>query len=318
MAKRQSKPPEWREFERLVARIEADAGSECLAVKSPDRLRCKLTGRLREVDASVRSKVGTAEVLITLECRKRRPKQDVTWVEQLATKKQNLGAARTIAVSSSGFSAEAEVVARHHGIDLRRLTDVSVAEINRMMRIDFVLFPHKRVELARVGFRWYRPFEWKIPAEGSADYSLPPGTDPHAKLFSSMDSKASWSVNDLWLQLQAATNPFEGVVAGEPPIIRTACFPYPGTVTVSTPAGVQTLGDVLLTVALSFEVEQVDFASAKKIEYSSEAGNVLQRVEFASQRPKMEDWRVSLQFPKGSTDIAQLRSRLTRPGDELK
>ena len=42
---------EWREFERLVARIEADAGPRGMTVTSPDRIRCKTTGRLREVDA---------------------------------------------------------------------------------------------------------------------------------------------------------------------------------------------------------------------------------------------------------------------------
>ena len=43
--------PEWRQFEKLVARIEADAGPLGLTVVSPDRIRCKITGRLREVDA---------------------------------------------------------------------------------------------------------------------------------------------------------------------------------------------------------------------------------------------------------------------------
>jgi hypothetical protein len=59
--------PEWREFERLIARIEADAGPRGLVVKSPDRLRCKLTGRVREVDASIRAKVGTAEMLVAID-----------------------------------------------------------------------------------------------------------------------------------------------------------------------------------------------------------------------------------------------------------
>ena len=87
--------PAWREFEQMVARIEADAGPAGLIVKSPDRIRCRITGRLREVDASVQTQVGTTNILVTIECRKRRPVQDVTWVEQLATKKQSLGAART-------------------------------------------------------------------------------------------------------------------------------------------------------------------------------------------------------------------------------
>src|SRR5690349_13130079 len=99
---------EWREFEKLIARIEADAGPLGIALKSPDRLRCKVTGRLREVDASIRSRIGTTDVLITIECRRRSKAQDVRWIEQLAAKKLAIGADRTIAVSSSGFSDEAE------------------------------------------------------------------------------------------------------------------------------------------------------------------------------------------------------------------
>ena len=54
MASRKRNDVEWREFEKLVSRIETDASPAGLVVKSPDRMKCKLTGRLREVDASVR------------------------------------------------------------------------------------------------------------------------------------------------------------------------------------------------------------------------------------------------------------------------
>jgi hypothetical protein len=83
MIARRRQDPEWREFERLVARIEADAGPRGMIVTSPDRIRCNVTGRLREVDASIRSRIGTAEMLITIECRRRATIQDVTWIEQL-------------------------------------------------------------------------------------------------------------------------------------------------------------------------------------------------------------------------------------------
>lgn len=111
-------------------RIEADAGPRGLLVKSPDRLRCKLTGRLREVDASIRAKAGTTELLVTIECRRRSRLQDVTWIEQLTTKKSSIGADRTIAVSASGFSAEAQIAASHAGISLRKISDLTVADIN--------------------------------------------------------------------------------------------------------------------------------------------------------------------------------------------
>jgi len=300
--------PEWRRFEELVARIEADAGPLGLTVVSPDRIRCNITNRLREVDASVRMKVGTADVLITIECRRRGLKQDVTWIEQLAAKKQGIGAARTIAVSSSGFSPEAGAAARHHGIELRELSEVSAEDINQMMRLDFVLFAHKRCASVRVTLRPFREGPWLLPDPSEPELLLPETTDLFAPIFRNIVSGAMWSINDLWLQLQDTTDPFAGLEKGGPPVVRTACFPYPGNVAAETPAGEVRLGDVLLSIGLWLELEQVDFESARKVEYKAPSGETLQRVEFASAEPGAEDWRITLQMPKDCTDLGQLRT----------
>src|SRR3546814_447 len=145
------KEPEWREFERLVARIEADAGPRGMTVTSPDRIRCKTTGRLREVDASIRSRTGTVEMLVTIECRRRTNIQDVTWIEQLVTKKHAIGADHTIAVSASGFSENAQKIADQNGISLRIISDVGIEDINALLRLDFVVFWHKACAITRVG-----------------------------------------------------------------------------------------------------------------------------------------------------------------------
>lgn len=79
---------DWRRFEELVARIEQAASERGAIVTSPDRIRDFTTGRLREVDVSIRQKVGTADILVTIECRKRGRTGDDTWIEQLATKRQ--------------------------------------------------------------------------------------------------------------------------------------------------------------------------------------------------------------------------------------
>lgn len=79
-----TKSKDWWEFERLVARIERAASSRGAVVTSPDRIRDLTTGQRREVDAPIRHKVGTAEVLIAVECRKRERKGDDTWIELLS------------------------------------------------------------------------------------------------------------------------------------------------------------------------------------------------------------------------------------------
>lgn len=123
------KSKDWRQFEQLVSRIERAAAPRGAQVKSPDQIRDLITGQLREVDASIRTKVGTAEVLITVECRKRGRRDDDTWMEQLAAKRHKIGASKTIAVSAAGFTESAVKSARQFGIELRTLAKVTASDI---------------------------------------------------------------------------------------------------------------------------------------------------------------------------------------------
>jgi hypothetical protein len=158
-APRVTKDSEWREFERLVAVIEAEAVPRGATVKSPDLIRDLVTGQMREVDASIRFRAGTADILVTIECRKRKRIADDTWIEQLATKRQKLGAAKTIAVSSKGFTKSAIASAKHHGIELRKLSEISPEDVE-----DWFL-PHGVVHL----FRQVQNVRCSVKVEGQAE-----------------------------------------------------------------------------------------------------------------------------------------------------
>jgi hypothetical protein len=72
----------------------------------------------------------------------------------------------------------------------------------------------------------------------------------------------------------------------------------------------------LLGIALWIEAEQVSLDAAQKVEYGSDEVPPLQRVEFASLRTKAGNWRISLQIPRDSTDIAELRTGGNWPSGE--
>jgi hypothetical protein len=127
---------EWREFEQLVALIEAHLCPDKAIVKSPDRIPDKITCQLREVDASIRYTIGSVPILITVECRKRSSIQDDTWIEQLAMKKQKIGANQTIAVSSKGFTRPAIKSAKMLGIELRKLNDLPKKSLSEWFDFD--------------------------------------------------------------------------------------------------------------------------------------------------------------------------------------
>lgn len=128
--------PEWRKFEKLIARIEQAMAPTGAVVTSPDRIPDKVTGELREVDASIRYKVGTSPVLITIECRDRTAVEDVRWIEQLAEKQRGIGASISVAVSSSGFSEPAIKKAAAVGIQVRVLNDATPCEFVQWLSLD--------------------------------------------------------------------------------------------------------------------------------------------------------------------------------------
>src|SRR5260221_2294701 len=102
-------PRKGRKLERIVEALEKCWSPERAEVRSPDFLIDRTTGEEREVDVSIRYKIGTIPVLVVLECRDRRNAQDVTWIEQLAKKRDDVMASRAVAVSSSGFTQSASL-----------------------------------------------------------------------------------------------------------------------------------------------------------------------------------------------------------------
>lgn len=128
-----SRPKKSREFELLTSRIEGALAPTGARIKSPDRIKDKITGQFREVDVSIRYTVGSVELLITIECRDRSRIQDVTWIEQIATKRAHIGADRTIAVSSTGFTGAAIRAANAHGISIRLISEITDEDLRSLI-----------------------------------------------------------------------------------------------------------------------------------------------------------------------------------------
>jgi hypothetical protein len=131
-------PPErkGRALEELVARLEAVAAGGKAEVRSPEFFTGRLSGIKREVDVTVRSKVGSAEVLVMFECRDRAKTNDVRWMDEIAGKRDDIGADVAIAVAAGGgFSKGAKAAAAARRIDLRTVEDISVEDVVSWCRL---------------------------------------------------------------------------------------------------------------------------------------------------------------------------------------
>src|SRR5450755_1135823 len=117
-------PRAGRSLELLVHGLEQLLPKAPVQIRSPDYITGKITEARREVDVSLRSHVGSVDVLVIIECRDRGKSQDVTWIEQLASKREDVGADKAVAVSATGFSPGARNLARSKQVDLRSLEEL--------------------------------------------------------------------------------------------------------------------------------------------------------------------------------------------------
>jgi hypothetical protein len=139
----------WKQFEELVGAIESVAAPRGAVVKCDDHLPDVITGESRQVDVSIRFRIGTSDVLILIECRDRNRNEDVRWVEEMVMKLRNLAASKIILVSATGFTQAAKVKAEHYGVELRELSELRVAEIEDWFLPDGVVHLFREVEDAK-------------------------------------------------------------------------------------------------------------------------------------------------------------------------
>jgi hypothetical protein len=137
-----------RSLEVLVAAIESALSGSDVTVRSPDSIIGLLSKKAREIDVSLRGPVGSTDLSVFFECRDRSKRQGPTWIEQIATKRKDVGANLAVAVSSSGFTPAALRLAKELQVAVRLLDDINTTDIKRLFGVDVVplLIPQLRFE----------------------------------------------------------------------------------------------------------------------------------------------------------------------------
>lgn len=109
-------PKRTNDFQTLVTAIETCLAEASSKVTESAMLQDRVTGQLREVDTLIEGQIDGRQVVVGLECRDHGRPQDVTWIEQVIGKYQDLPVDMVIAVSKSGFSEPALKKAAHYDI----------------------------------------------------------------------------------------------------------------------------------------------------------------------------------------------------------
>lgn len=138
---------EGRKFEKLIKFLESIELEKKAIITSPDYLVDKDTGEKREVDISIRYKIGTIPLLIILECRDRTAVQGSPWVEEVSGKMKSINADKAIMISSSGFSEPAQKKAIKNGIELRTFSQVDKNDVLSWFKAEYMTLVKKRYQL---------------------------------------------------------------------------------------------------------------------------------------------------------------------------
>lgn len=144
-----------RNFEKLIELLESIGLDKKAVITSPDFLIDKDTGGTREVDISIRSKIGTIPFLIILECRDRTAVQGAPWVEEVSGKMISVNADKAIMISSSGFSNPARLKAKKLGMELRTFNEISKNEVYSWFKAEYLTLTKRRYQLDGVSIDIY-------------------------------------------------------------------------------------------------------------------------------------------------------------------
>jgi restriction endonuclease len=145
-------PRRGRALEQLVAELERVLGPTDVVIRSPEYIVGRHTGKRREVDVSLRTKVGSADLFVMIECRDRQGKQDVTWIEQVAVKQEDVGANKAVAVCPDGFTQGARQLAGAKQIDLRTIASVTAPEVFSWLGLETVNVRNWNIEYRAIRF----------------------------------------------------------------------------------------------------------------------------------------------------------------------
>ena len=205
----------------------------------------------------------------------------MTWIEQLASKRNSVGADKVVAVSSSGFSEPATKQAKSYGIEIRRVEDITRSDFTDWIPTEFS--EHFERTSIVFGFSYgVHPNQIKsISKKFIAKTTSEKGVD--IKCFTYKPTGQKFSAMDIWkMHIQASADSiFQDVPLDNTPVQRYIQFYFPDSENrfcIPGKKGLIDVFDIIYTVELSIQVATVPLA--KLLSYSSTNDELIRGVEY--------------------------------------
>lgn len=155
-------------IQRVIFQIQHQLAPEAIVEESAF-LADRFTGQRREVDVVLRSRVGSHEVIVAVECREHRRRADIEWVEQMAMKHSSLPTSKLVLVSLTGFTRSASVKAASFGVDADSFAQAGKADWAQLVggstQASFSMWAFRIVRCSII-----------LASDDSREYFAPPAT----------------------------------------------------------------------------------------------------------------------------------------------
>jgi hypothetical protein len=130
-------PQKWKQFEAIAHRIQKELTPDA-TVTLGDHLDGRISKTSRQIDISVRQRVGQYDILITIDCKDLAVPVDVKDVESVIELFKDVGSNKGAIVSAKGFTEAAKTRALASGLELYRLIDTQTEHWNFLLSIPVV------------------------------------------------------------------------------------------------------------------------------------------------------------------------------------
>ena len=112
----------WRRFEKLVAKVQQELAPNAI-VTHDDRIMGHESETLRQIDVTVKQRVGQYNMLIAIDCKDSKVPVDVKDIEKFMGLVKDIRANKGVMVAANGFTETAKRRGDKAGLNLYRLVD---------------------------------------------------------------------------------------------------------------------------------------------------------------------------------------------------
>ncbi len=217
-----------KQLEKFVKAIEAALLPAGFDVKLNERVFDGDGNQIAEFDIIVTGKIGSASFKWLIECRDRSSQgpAPVSWIEQLVGRRERFNFDKVTAVSTTGFAVGARSFAKEKGIELRRMTNVTLDNLLDCFQISHIEHINQRGNLinnCEIQYNIGTPITTLQKIQQKTNLS----TIDSPFLISKKDGKIV-SLLEAWQGvLNISSDIFNDIYPNQPPVVKQIIANYP-------------------------------------------------------------------------------------------